>query len=116
MPAFKGSIEKSFGRKVLDGTKYLGKNIPFLLAIASVIGLGKFVYNRLENSLDNFEKNLKYYNQVNSSYDSLFKDAKTFGDSLAVYQHYGLPVRLPEPTLDEKETAVKINELEKSLK
>lgn len=146
MPAFKGSIEKNFGRKFLDGMKYVGKNSWKVLPVAGfingvynnfnsnnkIIKLLKFSFHSLNmlafgiyftcsvnsNSFNptKWNKNDKHYNQINSSYDSLFKDAKTFSDSLAVYQHYGLPVILPEPTLEEKETAVKINELEKSLK
>jgi len=151
MPAFKGSIDKSLGRKFLDGAKYLGKNSWKVLPVAgavdftnkrlngmikpSIINHLKSVYHlttfslaviycvaSIENKSLNPQKwlenknKIQYQNQINSSYKALFKDAKTFSDSLVIYQHYGLSLKLKEPNFEEKETAVKINELEKSLK
>jgi hypothetical protein len=173
MPARKGSIEKNFGRKVLDGAKYIGKNSWKVLPVGSeinfkrngtermrresseikyvlkeltksvlhraysIVGLGGLaiyitasVGTNSLNPINQFEKyskeikNLQVeYNkihqhnqQVNSSYDSLFKDAKNFADSFAIYNHYCLPIKLGQPTLDEKETAVKMNRLEKEMK
>lgn len=147
----------NFGRKVLDGAKYIGKNswkaLPVVGLIDFAINLEKkgpgylraFKYNchgftiiasgvylflgfsqnlwtkkdyenRFEDLKVKQQYESKHYQQINSSYNSLFKDAKNFDDSLTIYNHYYLPIKLEEPTFDEKETAVKINKLEKEIK
>ena len=153
MPCKKGSIDKNFGRKFLDGAKYVGKNSWKVLPVAGLIDFAKnypdkgseFIrdvkstyhflnvavltgyvitgisfgtwtpqqYREYSNKQKTKNQNIQ---QINVSYDSLFKDTKTFSDSLAVYQKYALPIKFGEPTFDEKETAIKMNNLEKGIK
>lgn len=54
----------------------------------------------------------KYQNQINSSYNSLFKNAENFEDSLEIYKKYGLPIKLQPVSFEEKEKIVNQNSLE----
>jgi len=57
-----------------------------------------------------------YIQKIDLIYNSLFKDAKTFDDSLEIYQKYGLPIKLIPANFEQKEKVVKQNKLEDSLK
>jgi hypothetical protein len=61
--------------------------------------------NRIEN-----EKRKQEYHErfINSEYERMFEreNPKTFQDSVDVYQKYGLPIKLLEPTIKEKENLV----------
>lgn len=58
----------------------------------------------------------RYENKVDSAYDSLFKDAENFQDSLEIYQKYGLPIKLEDPSFKEKERITGHKNLEDDLK
>ncbi len=63
---------------------------------------------------------MEHVRNVNSGFNELFKDAKTFQDSVEIFQKYDLPIILPEPTFQDKERVVgkieKENQLEKEAK
>jgi hypothetical protein len=156
MPAKKGSIDKSLGRKVLDGAKYVGKNFWKVLPIGSSLNhikkdkekIGTIDYEVkamfhniyalagvcIVGSYITFSaitgawtpKQIKQYNEkikekefieavenreVDFWYGRIFEEenAKTFQDSVDIYQKYGLPIKLLEPTIQQKENANKKN-------
>ncbi len=41
--------------------------------------------------------------KVNSNYNKLFENAANFEDSVKIYQEYGLPLKLEEPSFKDKE-------------
>ncbi len=133
MLAKKGSLDKNFGQKILDGAKYAGKE--FILPMAggsAIVLLGCYIlvgittkvwtpkqikeYNRIEKIKTQIESELKSY--VDYRFNRIFEDAnaKTFQDSVDIYQKYGLPIKLLNPTLIQKEKTIKQNELERSVR
>jgi hypothetical protein len=58
----------------------------------------------------------EHKSEVNHEYNQLFENAKTSEDTLAIYKRYNLPFKFVEPTLKQKEEAIKQNKLERSLK
>lgn len=52
--------------------------------------------------------------EVNYEYSKIFENATNFQDTVDIYQKYGLPIILLNPSLEKKEKAIKQNELEKS--
>jgi hypothetical protein len=168
MPAKKGSLDKSFGRRALDVSKYIGNNLWKVLPVGSAINYqnrlkstGKNIYYDTPKDVVNkafhglyaiagiftlaiygslgaitgawTPKQMKAYNEkvkieaqmesehkkeVEYRYDKIFENsnAKTIEDSVEIYKKYGLPIKLLNPTLEQKEKAIKQNELERSVK
>ena len=117
----KGLIKPSFGKYCFH----------LLYGIAIAVGLTNYTIEGI-NSGAWTPKQIKACNEVrrikkeiekteldetNYYYERIFKDAdaKTFQDSLEIYQKYGLPIILLNPTLEQKEKAIKQNELERSV-
>jgi hypothetical protein len=70
------------------------------------------------NERSKIEADMKeeHIGNVNYEYERIFDNAKTFQDSVEIYQKFGLPIILSKPSFKQKEEAVKQNELEKSVK
>lgn len=159
MPAKKGSLDKSIGRKALDGAKYVGKNFWKVLPVGSLInytvrlnkkltketplgsafhtlyGAGAIAtlalyaflgvetgawtpaqikqYNEKERIKAQMEAEHK--SEVDYFYNRMFENAKSKEDSVGIYQKYGLPIKLLNPSFEQKEKAIKQNELEKGV-
>jgi hypothetical protein len=62
------------------------------------------------------KKNEKIKIMTECKYKNIFKkeNSKTFSDSIDIYQKYGLPIRLLEPSFEQKQEAV--NKLEKEVR
>jgi hypothetical protein len=69
-----------------------------------------------EKSRIEAEMKKEYTDKVNYEYNRIYENAKTFQDSVEVYQKFGLPIILSKPSFKQKEEAVRQNELEKSVK
>jgi hypothetical protein len=160
MPAKKGSIKRSLGKKALDGLNYVGKNFWKILPVGS----GVNYHNKLKNGLIKEDRDketlhslyglfgifalsiylsgglftgtwtpkqikeysekseiekadrIQYEKSIDSSYNNLFRNSVSFEDSLEIYKKSRLPIKLISPTIEEKERAVRFNELEELLK
>ena len=66
------------------------------------------------NEKSRIEQQIKteHKNEVNYFYNRIFEGAENIKDSVDIYQKYGLPIKLLNPTLEEKERAIKQNRLE----
>jgi len=54
---------------------------------------------------------------INYRYNRLFENAINFNDSLKIYEKYSLPIKLLEPSIEQKKRAIEEqNKLEKSLR
>jgi len=101
--------EKSLGREVLDKAKYAGKVLLMMGAIGS---LGLILTTRRDKRVIEQEVEKAHLYEVNYEYGKIFKNAYNFQDSVDIYQKYGLPIKLLEPSLEQKEKAIKQNRLE----
>jgi hypothetical protein len=70
------------------------------------------------NEMKRIETGMKaeHTSKINYEYKRIFDNAKTFQDSVDIYQKLGLPIILSKPSFKQKEEAIKQNELEKSVK
>lgn len=108
------------------------RNLFYNAAIViGAVTFGCFVINRVETGIKTgawTPSQIKQYNEkqriiqqikteheneTNFEYGRLFEGNK---DSIEVYKKYGFPIKLLEPTLEQKEKAIKQSELERSLK
>lgn len=123
--------EGNLKRKALDRAKYivnnswkvlaLGAIVPFSIWVSLVAATGAWTpkqmkqYSEQERIKAEVEAEYKSYTEYR--FNRIFKDAdaKTFNDSVNIYQKYGLPIKLLEPSLGQKENAIKQNELERSI-
>lgn len=58
----------------------------------------------------------EHKSEADYNYGRIFENAKTFQDSVDIYKKYGLPIKLLTPSAEQKEKAIKQNELERSIK
>ncbi|MEK6833759.1 MAG: hypothetical protein AABY32_06980, partial [Nanoarchaeota archaeon] len=73
-------------------------------------------YNRIEKIKTQIKSEHK--SEVDYKYNRIFQDAnaKTPEDSFKIYTDYNLPFKFLEPTLEQKEKAIKQNQLERSVR
>jgi|SRR3989344_3131627 len=140
MPARKGSIDGNFVTKATNYINGLGKRIWYSkredkVPYIAILSLLSFFYlkNGMENDawtpreifenirIEEKEKTQRRENEKKTviEYNELFKDAKTFDDSLMIYNNNPVlkkKIRLKQVyTVGEMEEAVKKNKLESKL-
>lgn len=99
----------------------LATAVPLVVYIGTGVVTSDWSITNFKTYLGIINEGLKrkaYEQKVDSTYNALFNEAKSLDDSLKIYEKYGLPIKLElkKPSFEDKERAVKENELEKSLK
>ncbi len=130
MPVKKGSIDKSFGKKFLDGAKKVGSYLPVAneyniifrnakglsrgaLALIYGFGIGATTHDLVESKLTDLnQKNptkSQYEEKIDSVYKSELGKCKSWVDSLNFYYQNDMKnqVKMKEPSFKEKERVVK---------
>jgi hypothetical protein len=89
----------------------------FYMFISSSYGsLNPLDWNKIEKEkLQREQERMNYEIKVDSVYDNFLKNLPSFKDSLDFYLRNNLPIKLKEPSLEQKEEVIKKNNLEKSL-
>ena len=141
MPAKKGSIDKNLVRKILDESKEFAKKVWYSKAEEKalyIVGLTILSLFYVQNGVkthswtprelikdmkkDEIKKEIgiEYQKEIEKAYNLLFKDSKTFEDSVKVYNSNPIlrnKIRLrPIYSLEEMEKVVKQSKLEDTLK
>lgn len=100
--------EISLARRIIEWAPGIGT--AFLLGTYLMAGIRTGTWTPKQ-----YTEMVKRIKQTNSSYDKLLENAANFDDSLKFYIENGLPIKLEEPSLEQKEKIVKQNDLEKDL-
>jgi hypothetical protein len=104
---------------IRNGLLIMG-GLLFSLYVTTGISTGAWTPKQIKayNERVRIEQELKdqHLKEVNYFYNRLFEKAITFQDSVEIYKKYNLPINIKNPTLNQKEKAIKQNELERSLK
>ncbi len=120
--ATKTFLHNISGKKETPFVKFIGR--LFLTAGYIIYGTASWATGSLNPKVwsekvkegnEKMQLKQQYENKVDSTYNSLFQDTKTFQDSLEIYQKYGLPIKLEPVSFEEKEKIVNENSLEGSL-
>ena len=91
----------------LAGTLMAG--VAFAVWLGSAITTGDLSPTNIQT----YMKNIKHFDEVHSTYNSIFTNAKTYDDSLKITEEYHIPIGR-KSTFEEKERIIK-NYLAKSL-